>query len=86
MGTFLFSTFLRHQTKNPLQLKGLYQNTPTLKNKNVPILGSQNTQKTRTPLKTGSEQSVQLLFIRQWNFDPFQMDQPKTLLTSTLQS
>ena len=29
------------------------------------------------------EQSVQLLFIRQWNFDPFQMDQPKTRLIST---
>ena len=36
--------------------------------------------------KTGSEQSVQFLFIGQWNFDPFQMDQPKTLLNSTLQS
>ena len=56
---------------------------PTLENKNVPILRSQNTQNTRTPLKTGSEQSVKLLFIGQWNFDPFQMDQPKTRLTST---
>ena len=54
---------LRHETKNPLQLKSHYQNTPppTLENKNVPILRSQNTQNTRTPLKTGSEQSVQLL-------------------------
>ena len=50
---------------------------PTLENKNVRILRSQNTQNTRTPLITGSEQSVQLLFIRQWNFDLFQTDQPK---------
>ena len=49
----------------------------------MPILRPQNTQNTRTPLKTGSEQSVKLLFIGQWNFDPFQMDQPKTRLTST---
>ena len=35
------------------------------------------------PLKTRSEQPVKLLFIGQWNFDPFQMDQPKTRLTST---
>ena len=55
---------------------------PILENKNVPILRSQNTQNSRTPLKTGSEQSAQLLFIRQWNFVPIQMDQPKTLLTS----
>ena len=27
---------------------------PTLENKNVPILRSQNTQNTRTPLKTGT--------------------------------
>ena len=78
------SVYLRHETKNPLQLKGHYQKPRTLENKNVPILRSQNTQNTQTPLKTGSEQSVQLLFIRQWNFDPFQMDQPKTLLTSNI--
>ena len=80
------SVHLRHETKSPLQLRSHYQNPPpppTLKNKNVPILRSQNTQITRTPLKTGSEQSVQLLFIRQWNFDPFQMDQSKTLHSST---
>ena len=56
---------------------------PTLEYKNVLILRSRSTQNTRTPLKTGSEQSVKLLFIGQWNFDPFQMDQPKTRLIST---
>ena len=49
---------------------------PALESKKIPILRSQITQNTRTPLKTGLEHSVQLLFIRQWNFDPFQMDQP----------
>ena len=77
------SVHLRHETKNPLQQATTKIPPPTLENKKVPILRSQNTQNTRTLLKTGSEQSVQLLFIRQWNFDPFQMDQPKTLLTST---
>ena len=69
--------------KTRYSLKTTTKIRPTLGNKNVPILRSQNTQNTRTPLKTGSEQSAQLLFIRQRNFDPFQMDQPKTLLIST---
>ena len=77
------SVHLRHDTKTRYSLKATTKIPPTLENKNVPILRSQNTQNTRTPLKTGSEQSVQLLFIRQWNFGSFQMDQPKTRLIST---
>ena len=69
--------------KTRYSLKTTTRIPPTLENESVPIFRSQNTQNTRTPLKTVSEQSAQLLFIRQWNFDPFQMDQPKTLLTST---
>ena len=69
--------------KTRYSLKATTKIPPTLENKNVPTLRSQNTQNTRTPLKTGSEQSVNLLFFGQWNFDPFHMDQPKTLLTST---
>ena len=74
---------LRHETRTRYSLKATTKTPPTLEKKNVPILRSRDTQNTRTPLKTGSEQSVKLLFIRQWNFDPFQMDQPKTRLTST---
>ena len=79
------SFHLRDETRTRYSLKATNKipPPPTLENKNVPILRSQNTQNTRTPLKTGSEQSVKLLFIGQWNFDPFQMDQPKTRLTST---
>ena len=78
------SVHLRHETRTRYSLKATTKlPPPTLENKNVPILRSQNTQNARTPLKTGSEQSVNLLFIGQWNFDPFQMDQPKTRLTST---
>ena len=77
------SVHLRHETRTRYNLKATTKIPPTLENKNVPILRSQNTQNTRTPLKTGSEQSVTLLFIGQWNFDPFQMNQPKTRLTST---
>ena len=77
------SVRLRHETRTRYSLKATTKISPTLENKNVPILRSQNTQNTRTPLKTGSEQSVKLLFIGQWNFDPFQMDQPKTRLIST---
>ena len=61
----------KHITENGLKDK--YSSVETIR----------NTQNTRTPLKTGSEQSVKLLFIGQWNFDPFQMDQPKTRLIST---
>ena len=77
--------FLRHETRTRYSLKATTKMPPppTLENKHVPILRSQNTQNTRTPLKIGSEQSVRLLFIGQWNFDPFQLDQPKTRLTST---
>ena len=77
------SVRLRHETRTRYSLKANTKISPTLENKNVPILRSRDTQNTRTPLKTGSEQSVKLLFIRQWNFDPFQMDQPKTRLIST---
>ena len=77
------SVRLRHETRNRYSLKATTKTSPTLENKKVPILRSRNTQNTRTPLKTGSEQSVRLLFIGQWNFDPFQMDQPKTRLIST---
>ena len=77
------SVHLRHETKTRYSLKATTKITPTLENKNVPILRSQNNQNTRTPLRTGSEKSVKLLFIGQWNFDPFQMDQHKTRLTST---
>ena len=77
------SVHLRHETRTHYSLKATTEKPPTLENKNVPILRSGNTQNTRTPLKTGSEQSVKLLFIGQWNIDPFQMDQPKTRLTST---
>ena len=49
--------------KPSLQLKGHYQSTPTLENKNLPILRSQNTQKTRTPSETGSEHSVSVTFL-----------------------
>ena len=76
------SVHLRQETKTRYSLKATTKIPPILENKNVPILRSQNTQNTRTPL-TGSEQSVQLLFIRQWNFDPFQMVQPITRLIST---
>ena len=76
---------LRHETRTRYSLKATTKipPPPTLENKNVPILRYQNTQNTRTPLKTGLEQSVKSLFIGQWNFDPFQMDQPTTRLTST---
>ena len=77
------SVRLRHETRTRYSLKATTKISPTLKNKNVPILRSQNTQNTRTPVKTGSEQSVKLLFIGQWSFDSFQMDQPKTRLIST---
>ena len=78
------SVHMRHETRTRYSLKVTTKiPPPTLENTNVPILRSQNTQNTRTPLKTGSEQSVRLLFIGQWNFDPFQMDQPKTRLIST---
>ena len=78
-----FACDMRLKSRYSLKATTKIPPSPTLENKNVPILRSQNTQNTGTPLKTGSEQSAQLLFIRQWNFDPFQMDQPKTLLTST---
>ena len=77
------SVHLRHETRTRYSLKATTKIPPPTLKKNVPILRSQNTQNTRTPLKTGSEQSVKLLFIGQWNFDPFQMDQHKTRLTST---
>ena len=77
------SVHLRHETKTRYSLKATTKIPPTPENKNVPILRSQNTQNIQTPLKTGSEQSVKLLFIGQWNFDAFQMDQPKTRLIST---
>ena len=77
------SVHLRHETRTRYSLKATTKIPPTQENKNVPILRSQNTQNTRTPFKTGWEQSVKLLFIGQWNFDPFQMDQPKTRLIST---
>ena len=77
------SVHLRHETRTRYSLKATTKIPPTLENKNVPILRSQNTQNTRTPLKTGSEQSVKLFFFGLWNFDSFQMDQPKTHLTST---
>ena len=77
------SVHLRHETTTRYSLKATTKISPHSRNKNVPILRSQNTQNTRTPLKTGSEQSVMFLFIRQWGFDPFQMDQPKTRLIST---
>ena len=75
------SVHLRHETRTRYSLKATTKIPPTLENKNVPIFRSQNIQ--GSELETGSEQSVKLLFIGQWNFDPFQMDQPKTLLTST---
>ena len=77
------SVRLRHETRTRYSLKATTKKSPTLENKNAPILRSRNTQNTRTPLKTGSEQSVKLLFIGQWNFDPFQMNQTKTRLIST---
>ena len=78
------SVHLRHETRTRYSLNATTKILPpTLENKNVPILRSQNTQNTRTSLKTGSEQSVELLFIGQWNFDPFHMDQTKSGLTST---
>ena len=77
------SVRLRHETRTRYSLKATTKISPTLENKNVPIRRSRDTQNTRTPLKTGSEQSVKVFFIRQWNFDPFQMDQPKTRLIST---
>ena len=78
------SVHLRNETRTRYSLKTTTKiPPPNLENKSVSILRSQNTQNTRTPLKTGSEQSVKLLFIGQWNFHPFQMDQPKTSLTST---
>ena len=77
------SVRLRHETRTRYSLKATNKITPTLEIKNVPILRSRNTQNTRTPLKTGSEQSVKLLFIGQWNCDPFQINQPKTRLIST---
>ena len=57
------SVRLRHETRTRHSLKATTKISPTLENKNVPILRSQNTQNTRTPLKTGSEQSVKLLFM-----------------------
>ena len=72
--------------KTRYSLRATTKTPPILEKKNVPILRSQNTQSTRTPLKTGSEQSAQLLFIRQCNFDPFQIYQPTTRLISTYQS
>ena len=59
------SVRLRHETRTRYSLKATTKISPTLESKNVPILRSQNTQNTRTPLKTGSEQSVKLLFIGQ---------------------
>ena len=54
------SVRLRHETRTRYSLKTTTKipPPPTLENKNVPIHRSQNTQNTRTPLKTGSEQSV----------------------------
>ena len=49
---------LRYETTNKLQLKGYYQNSPPSphsRKKKAPMLRSQKTQKTPTPLKTGSE-------------------------------
>ena len=77
------SVHLRHETTTRYSLKATTKISLHSRNKNVPILRSQNTQKTQTPIKTGSEQSVKFFFIRQWDFDPFQMDQPKTRLIST---
>ena len=80
------SVHLRHETRTRYSSKTTTKTAPppTLENKNVPIFRSQNTQNTQTPLKTWSEQSVEFFFIGgQWNFDPFQMDQPKTSLIST---
>ena len=51
-----FACDMRRKTR--YSLKATTKITPTLENKNVPILRSQNTQNTRTPLKTGSEQSA----------------------------
>ena len=77
------SVRLWHETTTRYSLKATTKISPHSRIRNVPILRSLDTQNTWTPLKTGLEQSVKLLFIRQWNFDPFQMDQPKTRLTST---
>ena len=61
------SFHLQHETRTRYSLKATTKIPPppphTLENKNVPILRSQNTQNTRTPLKTGSEQSVKLLLL-----------------------
>ena len=77
------SVRLWHETTTRYSLKATTKISPHSRIRNVPILRSLDTQNTWTPLKTGLEQSVKLLFIRQCNFDPFQMDQPKTRLTST---
>ena len=57
------SVHLRHETRNRYSLKATTKIPPTLENKNVPILRSQNIQ--GSELETGSEQSVKLLFIGQ---------------------
>ena len=62
-GPIRFACDMRLKTR--YSLKATTKIPPTLENKNVLILRSQNTQNTQTPLKTGSEQSAQLLFIRQ---------------------
>ena len=77
------SVRLWHETTTRYSLKATTKISPHSRIRNVPILRSLDTQNTWTPLKTGLEQSVRLLFIRQCDFDPFQMDQPKTRLTST---
>ena len=57
------SVHLRHETKNPrYSLKATTKIPPTLEKKNVPILRSQNTKNRQTPLKTGSEHSVLVVF------------------------
>ena len=77
------SVRLRHETRTRYSLKATTKIAPTLENKKVSILRSQNTQNTRTPLKTGRNNPLSYFFIGQWNSDPFQMDQLKTRLTST---
>ena len=52
------SVHLRHETTTRYSLKATTKISPHSRNKNVPVLRSQNTQNTRTPLKTGSEQSL----------------------------
>ena len=48
------------------------------------MLRSQNTQNAQTLLKNRvGTLRMQLISIRQCTFDPFQMDQPKTLPNST---